>query len=447
MNAHIDIEVKDCYPFPCQDVPGFEQAIRQLIHVADESAIFRFSDAYTSSEDDYVVDYNYKERRWMAGRYVGEAIIPTAHGLFHFRITPRFGRLFLFRMIEEVFNIQIRESKSDVETDKDYNTVIMRIISFIWLKKLAEANKHGLPRINITRDHLGFMLKGRINVRKTILPYFSSNNVVSTFMEKHSDKTIMSILYQAFQILKKDYGLGKLNFPNNAQDAINHIESAKISNEYISTYAYHAIKYKSIYQSYKSVVDFSWDIIKRKRLSTQTVASDKDGYAFFIDMAELWERYLNSILIKNMRKHGWTSANDKWLAYENRFFQRHLIPDIVLEKGNDVMVWDAKYKRMRCRGNDIDRGDFFQIHTYLQYYLNQKNVHAGGLLYPMEHSYSTDERYSDALLSQDGVNTTFCIDGINYSFLDDWKGSNKQATEHFVREENNFISRITKLAE
>lgn len=447
MSDNIYIEANDCSPFPNQDMPGFANAIKGLLETVNDSEVFRFSDSYTPSEGDYVVNYNYLEKQWWSGRFVGEAIIPTPEGDFHFKIKPRFGELFLFRLIEEIFNIQLKESKTDILLEDSFDNLIKRIISFIWLRKLAIANKHGLPKTNIICQHQGYTIKGRVDVRKSIRPYFKTEQIVSTHREKQLDKTIASILTQAFQILKIDYGLGMLSIPDNALDAIIQLESSDISKNFISQHDYHNIRYKAIYQSFKQVIDFSWDIIKKKRISSKSKSSQKPGYAFFIDIAELWELYLQSVLKKNLSNDGWVSANNKWSAYKGEFYERKLIPDIVMEKGNSVMIWDAKYKKMQFRRIDVDRGDFFQIHTYLQYYLNQKHVIAGGLLYPLENQHRSDAHYSGSLLSQNGVDTKFSIDGIDFSFLKDWKGSKENAMGRIQEEERKFVDRIKTLAE
>ena len=50
--------------------------------------------------------------------------------------------------------------------------------------------------------------------------------------------------------------------------------------------------------------------------------------------------------------------------YEGAFFEREIRPDIVLENGKDVAVFDVKYKRMQYSGRtqnsagDVDRADF-----------------------------------------------------------------------------------------
>ena len=67
-----------------------------------------------------------------------------------------------------------------------------------------------------------------------------------------------------------------------------------------------------------------------------------------------------------------------------------MIPDIVFQKDNEVLVWDAKYKRMKYDFYDYDRSDFFQIHTYINYYQKNFSVMAGGLLYPLTKPYTKE---------------------------------------------------------
>ena len=103
------------------------------------------------------------------------------------------------------------------------------------------------------------------------------------------------------------------------------------------------------------------------------------------------------------------------------------------------MVWDAKYKRMKFDYFDYDRADFFQIHTYINYYHQNKNVIAGGLLYPLSKEFSTDRQLknkSETLFSQESTNTKYLVDGIDYTDLSE---------ERIRKEETNFLNRIADL--
>src|SRR5690606_16284987 len=186
-------------------------------------------------------------------------------------------------MLEEIFNIRITKSASIQSNKDDWQHYIKRIIAFIWIQKLANANLHGLPKSQVKKEYKGQSIKGRLSVRKSIQPYYTSGEVVSIYREKQIDGTIAKILLQAYQLISSDYGVGKgLNFPNAAQDYINQI-NANINHKTLITESdYINIKYKEIYLSWKPIVDFSWDIIKRKQLSLKQKKS-KNGYGFFLD--------------------------------------------------------------------------------------------------------------------------------------------------------------------
>jgi hypothetical protein len=91
---------------------------------------------------------------------------------------------------------------------------------------------------------------------------------------------------------------------------------------------------------------------------------------------------------------------------------------------------------MEGRCYDVDRSDFFQIHTYIQYQLNHKTVKAGGLLYPISCSPNFDEYKSPRLINEEGVKLNFSIDGIELSEAEE--------NEKHIQAEAAFINRIIK---
>ena len=60
----------------------------------------------------------------------------------------------------------------------------------------------------------------------------------------------------------------------------------------------------------------------------------------------------------------WGVSSPKIELYESLFYARKIIPDIVMQKDNQVLVFDTKYKRMKMDGRgqfgagDLDRNDF-----------------------------------------------------------------------------------------
>ncbi|MFV8361436.1 5-methylcytosine restriction system specificity protein McrC [Flavobacterium sp. LS1P3] len=432
VNEVIHISALDCLPFYNEEAKA---GVLQSFIESQQGNICYLTTNKKVDDDSKLAEFDYFNKKWNAGRFIGEAFF--LHEGQHYKVTikPRFGENVLLRMLEEIFNIRITKSASIQTKTDDWQHYIKRIIAFIWIQKLANANLHGLPKINITKEHKGQSIKGRISVRQSIKPYYSSGEIISIYREKQFDETISQILFQAYQIIRSDFGIGKgLNLPDAAQDAINQINTSVKHKKIITESDYKNIKYKEIYLSWKPIIDFSWDILKRKQLSIKQKKS-KNGFGFFLDMAEIWEQYIRSLLKKKLIPLGWNYNVDRHIAYKGYFFQRELIPDIVFQKGNDLLVWDAKYKRMIGDFRDVDRSDFFQIHTYIQNFLNHKNVKSGGLLYPISIDQPNFKKYkSDYLINEDGNRLNFIIDGIEFN-------ENNENKDYQIKERQ-FIDRI-----
>tara|TARA_R110001583_G_scaffold22927_8_gene85489 strand:- start:202 stop:1521 length:1320 start_codon:yes stop_codon:yes gene_type:complete len=431
----IIIKAKDCFPFENQEGNG--EAIQYFISNQQKLNLFHIGDHH-KDEDLEIAYFNTKDAKWYAGRLVGEARFKFKDVDYKIVIKPRFGNLQLFRMLEEVFNIKLTSSKSSINKQNDYQFLIKQLIAFLWLNLLSKANKHGIPKHNIIKHYKGAIVRGRLDVRKSIIPLRVEEKIVSRYTEKVVDSNISKILLKAYKILKADYKLSSIKVSLGAKNAIEQILASSTRETYLTELDFKRVKYNDIYKSFKPVVDLSWDIIKKKNFNNNDDDSS-DSFSFFIDMAEVWEIYLRAILKRHFSKSGWRLKKDKIQTYHNKDFKRLLIPDIILEKDNDVMVWDAKYKRMEFEYFDYDRSDFFQIHTYINYYHQNKNVIAGGLLYPISKDFNTERQLknkSETLFNQRATNTKYLIDGIVYTDLNE---------EKVKREELNFLSRIAEL--
>ena len=426
----IHIEAFDCLPFDNKEATA--HLLQEFIE-SQSDTIFRFSNDYQNDDDSKLAEYDYRSYCWRAGRFVGEAFFVHKNETYKITIKPRFGEKLLLRMLENIFNIRITKSSSEQNKGLEWQHYIKRIIAFIWLQKLSNANLHGVPKKQVKRQHKAHTIRGRLDVRKSIKPLHQNNEIISTFRDKQIDIQIGQIIFQAYQILKTDFEIGRINIPDSAQEAINQIQHNIKSKEYISESDYKNIRYKEVYLSWKPIVDLSWDIIKRKKISLKQDKS-KNGFGFFIDMAEVWEEYLRTILKKNLLSYGWRYKNDKQIAYKGHFFQREIMPDLVFQKENEIAIWDAKYKRMCGHYLDVDRSDFFQIHTYLQYQLNDKKLKAGGLLYPISNTPDFENYQNPNILNEFGIKMKYVIDGIEVQEM------NEQ--ENILQKELEFIKRI-----
>ena len=429
------LEAKDCCSFLNQE--GHGEAIQYFITKKNSLTIFNFGKK-SNKEEEEIAYFNYRDAKWYAGRFIGEAIFEFNNTKYKIIINPRFGNNQLFRMLEEVYNIRLPHSKNNFEKQNQYQYLIKKLIAFLWLNLLSKANKHGIPKNNTIRFYKGTSIIGKLDIRKSILPLFTEEKVISKYHEKTPDKTITNILKSAYRILKTEYSLTNDMISMSSKNAIEQLYSSKIAENHVTENDYNKIQYRDIYLTYKPIVDLSWDILKKRNFGNNR-DKNKDGLSFFIDMAEIWEMYLKSILKKKFLKDGWIIRNDKITTYKEKDFRRTLIPDIILEKGDDVMVWDAKYKRMEFDYFDYDRSDFFQIHTYISYFKENRNVIAGGLLYPLSKEFSNirqEKNKANSLYSEEKNKINFIVDGIDYSQINE---------ENIVTEESKFLDRISSI--
>lgn len=473
------IEFRDCSP---RDVEGSEQVVQAFKTLSEYFAASSLED---KDDDDPILSlrttFNTVEKKyetkWWAGRYIGLANIQVKKGKgikdVQISIRPRFGENFLLKIIEDVYKIRKPQNNADsfnISSDEWFSALLNLLRRKMWVEKCAKANRYGLPRISVRREHQGVNVKGTLDVRRTIMPWMMKTEVCSYAYEKTLDDKICQIVYEAHRILSRnviDNRVGSKRRKTkettlttsfylppavkNTIDALNNEYKGKPFN--VTENEYHRIRYKSIYQTWKPLVDFSWSVIKGHRLGFR--ASDKQAECVFVDMAEIWEAYLRKKLGEGLAKDGWrvwTISETEKTVYEGTFFKRTIIPDIVLhrkstkDEKDEFLVFDAKYKRMKGVKEDIDRSDFFQIHTYISYFQHiypEGRVLLGGLLYPLsKEEWKKDEPLytSSSMFGSPGLfDTKFIIDGVFCSESENAEGNDKDAMDKNVTE---MINRI-----
>lgn len=422
---------------PVKDCSYIDIEANMAVHINNaftNKNVFRISDTL-KEEELPLLTYDFKSKKWLTGRYIGKLFFNYNNKEYCFEVIPRFGNAAVMQLLEEIFNIKLAHSKSKSNLEnKVHNELIKKLISIIWVKQLSKANVHGLPKNRSKIEHKGLTVKGRIDIRKTVLPLYNESLIISNSIEKQTDPTIVAILHKAYKILVKDYFLSQNMLTDGVKEVINSAAGYKYKS--ITKNQYQSIKYGSMYANYKAIVDFSWQIIQRKNNNISQEQSKDTNDALFLDMAEIWESYLMNILRKKYRIGGWRVYSSKFNIYRNKDFSRGLIPDIILEKDNKVVVLDAKYKRMTTNYRDYDREDFFQIHTYGAFMQSQnKKVLGLGLIYPLLESFDQpqiESNFSHTLFGDSFSESWFKVDGIKLT----------ESLEELTVQKEAFLSRF-----
>lgn len=389
--------------------------------------------------DDLIISIKKTDSGYTAqtGNYVGKFVWD---GL-NVDIRSRFSDQFLQRMLNfanDVYLDDVSVFSAAISKQIDFSKYV---IYYLFVQTLEKAFLLGLPKAYKSVQHHEMKLKGKIDINRFIksdIPF--KGKISSTSREQHEIQEIIDTLYKAIKVIDKS-GQG---FTQNISHIKTHLKQYR-SNSYVSNGTINAATQSKalqnpIFAPYKQVLEYARFIINGNNLE-ENKNGDKKTYGFLVNVAELFEIYVTKLLRKEFPD--WTVESPKLPLYfsENMFYARNIIPDIIMTRGKDVMVFDTKYKRMKMRGTkegiwDVDRNDFFQINTYMSYY-QQKGyrVIAGGLLYPME-KFDQNKCHAENWFDNDQVK--FIVDGIDLSNGDS-KKLILEAEKAFIRRISSFI--------
>ena len=138
-----------------------------------------------------------------------------------------------------------------------------------------------------------------------------------------------------------------------------------------------------MYAKYRTTLKYAQYILEHKSLIYEDDGERNHAPGFLLDISELWEVYLAKLIENHFTNYS-VKSQSRLDLYTGTFFARSFYPDIVMESENDIVVIDAKYKRMDFRNHDVDRNDLHQIHSYAGYYQieGHKPVKLCSLIYP-----------------------------------------------------------------
>ena len=364
-------------------------------------------------------------------------------------IKSRFSNTFLERMLNFANDIFLDDvSITGNKVDKDFD-ISKYIIYYMFVQNLEKAFLLGLPKAYKSIEHHEMKLKGKIDINKFIkydIPF--QGKISSVSREQKEIQEIIDVLYKAVKIIDKN----NKAFLKNISHIKTHLKQYK-SNNYVSNETINkALKSKAlqnpIFAPYKKVLEYARFIINGNNIEEKNDGK-QETFGFIINVAELFEIYITKLLQKEFSD--WYVESPKIELYNTpqMFYQRKIIPDIVMKKGRDVLVFDTKYKKMQMQGRgqygsgDVDRNDFFQINTYMSYYQNQNyNVKIGGLLYPIEKSFKENKDICHSQTWFGNLNTKFIVDGID---LSDLKEDKENKFAQISKREQKFIEGIKKL--
>lgn len=402
------------------------------------------------------------------GNFIGE----FTYAGRKFSIGSRFSDVFLKRMLNFTNDIYFDDVDALPLKKSDSTSSFSRLIlRYLFVQSLEKAYLLGLPKAYTAIHDDSLAIKGRLNISRFIqqaIPFRGKLPTVSREMVEVPD--IVDTLYKALQIMErgiseelsdaikrsKDKSIKQTPYDalENVRHVIRHLREVRSSKPFTNETLTRAKKHKALqnpmFASYKTVLRYAEYIIRTDSMQQSKNNEDVNFSGFLVNVAELFEIYVTKLVQRSLPDYKVHSP--QIVVHAGKFFERRIIPDIVIEDDKKLLVFDTKYKRMKFMGRssngmgDLDREDFFQINTYMVHYAHQseKTLIAGGLIYPVDNTIPQNLLPEEDQWLQN-PNVKFCVHGIRTPMVE---SQDEKNLEGIIESEKEFIEYIkTKFRE
>ena len=349
------------------------------------------------------------------GNYVGRFSYQKAA----FDIRSRFGDAFMQRMLNFANDIFIDDGFSPAEriaADKlDYARALLYMM---FVQALEKAFLLGLPKAYRSVRRHEPVVRGRIDVPRFVrddIPFVGKLSTVAR--EQDASQAIVDVLAKAIRVIGQNGGEQMLRRISHVRTHVGERRSGRpVTRATVAGAQSDKSLLNPVFAPYRKVLELAAMIIDLEA-ARQDPSGTTSAPGFLVNVAELFEIYVGKLLARHFP--AWRVASPAIFLHAGRFYERNIIPDIVMEHedGLRVAVLDTKYKRMQFRGRDrfgagdVDREDYFQISTYMSHFRLQpgKRLVLGGLLYPLA-AAPAQALCHDSWMGDPG--TAFVVDGI-----------------------------------
>lgn len=352
-------------------------------------------------------------------------------------ITTKYGDAFLKRMLNFVNDIYVDNEQVKAKKDETENQFLF-IIAYLFIQSLEKAAVLGLPQQYKKHQERSHKVRGSIDFNdylKRDIPF--QGKLTSKFIERMYVQEIVDVLYLALRKLERIFGKEIHSRLLGLNQLLKQNYSGKFANyATIQKAKTHQSINNPMYSGFKKVLEYAEIILLDKDLMPDNEKQQLATTGYLFDIAELYELYLEKLLSRNFPE--WTvSGQEELRIYQQQFYKRTMFPDLVMKhrKSGKVVVFDAKFKKMKMLNGDVDIADLHQIHSYSGYYKN--NLIASGLIYPLSQEINIDKAHSKSIYGNDDNEINFIVDGIIVS--------DEHTIKEIINNENAFIFRITNL--
>lgn len=304
----------------------------------------------------------------VAGKYCGYIVLPYTYynNPIQIKIDCGYSDRFFKRILDFCCGLYVNDSP--IGGDKTDKSIYSLLVQYMFLISLRKTINNGLPKKYTVRRERGYDIKGNVDIESYINSDLSAfdKKITSVQSERVEIQPIVDVLYFALRCCNTENSI----LPNlrKYQNYLHGLYSGiKPSVKNIRKALSEPILKSSLYAQFKQPLTYADIIIKHNNIGVGSKSVQSSG--FLVDASFLWETYLYNLL--RMYFPDWNidaQAQISVYGKEGVFYAKNNYPDIVMTKDDKIVILDAKFKRMTFNRDDVDMGDFRQIHFYAYYY-------------------------------------------------------------------------------
>ncbi|HMO00355.1 MAG TPA: hypothetical protein PKD59_13160 [Miltoncostaeaceae bacterium] len=384
---------RDLSPRTAVDAHEDQWLARLAAHLEDDDHVLRLSgDARVDDEDDPAL-HRGPDGNWWAGRFIGELRFEDRE----LRIEPRLGIDVIGAWLAHALNLTVVPRAA---TTASSGPLIVQLLDRVWSAGVADAARHGGPRLRRVLHRDDLFVRGRIDVAGTVRHRAARRPLVTSIRtERDLDNPVARAIVLADRVLRSLLPGPPTWRPPMTGELLGQLRGVVGGRpELPEATDLRRVRYTPITRRFEPIAKLSHEIARRRGHLTSATSADAAGV--LVDVAELWELFLVHCARRAFGparvEHGTAEREGAHLLASITEPGRRLgrlKPDIIIRDRSGAFraVIDAKYKRLRssrATPSGVDRGDLYQIASYL----SGHDVPLGALAYP---PHDDDEALAD----------------------------------------------------
>lgn len=364
---------KSCLYF--SDIKNDGDYKHSLIGIVDYKTFRRKPENDESAKREliYRVDKTDDKYSVVAGKYCGLFSFPFEYKQKYahkgvpvqLKISCGYSDRFFKRILDFCCGIYVNDNPFGGE--KATESIYSLLVQYMFLVSLRKTINNGLPKKYVVNRERGYGVKGNVDIESYINSDLQSfdKKLTSVFSERKEIQSIADVLYFALTRCKVSNGvLPNLVVYRNYLHGL--YSGVKPSRNTIRKALSEPILKNSMYSSFRLPLKYAEILINHNNVTSGNSAQSS---GFLVDASFLWEMYLYNLLRLHFPE--WSIDSQAQISVygeEGVFYAKNNYPDIVMTKDDKIVILDAKFKRMSFSRDDVDMGDFRQIHFYAYYY-------------------------------------------------------------------------------